>query len=75
MKIGQLIAYSYDIGCGSSEQILETCKNVDQLESAAEKLNKKFGRKDGELSFSVKVIDTQEVKDSLSRKELASLWR
>lgn len=73
MKIGVLKSHYYDEGCGSSTDELATTKNIKQLEDIAVKLNKKHGC--SYRNFTVTVIDTKEVKESLSRKEISNLWR
>jgi len=77
MKIGILLALEYDIGCGTSEKELATTFNVEQLKSIAKKLNKKFGysSETESLEFSVRILDTKKIKDSLSKEELSILWR
>jgi len=77
MLIGELIVSENDIGCGDSSQILETTKNIKQLQEISEKLNKKYGESSetNSRSFSVKIIDTKNVKDSLTKEDIRNLWR
>ena len=72
MQFGILKSYYYDEGCGSSENELATSKNIKQLEDIASKMNKKYGSKERE--FSVTIIDTSVIKESLSRKDISNLW-
>lgn len=78
MLIGQIIAYDYDIGCGTSVTPLgEKSFNIKQLQEIAEKLNKKHGRSSevDSLKFIVDITDTKKVKDSLSRNDISNLWK
>ena len=78
MKIYQLICYQYDMSSGNSETILETSLNGFQMNSIANRLNNKYGSaknaEDYVTHFSVSIIDTTTVKDSLTRSEIDGLW-
>jgi hypothetical protein len=77
MKYYNLVNSFYDLSAGTGTEILESCKNKEQLETIASKLNKNRGFKSKETgegnTFYVEEVDTSKIKNSLTKSEIERL--